>query len=98
MTNEQIKVIAGIDTHADTHHVALITEHGKRLGDRKFLAVGSGYREIAIGRRSTWQCRDPGQAVSDASPGNGSIRSTPRARLPDRRGPLNILALQETEH
>ena len=47
MTNEQIKVIAGIDTHADTHHVALITEHGKRLGDRKFLAVGSGYREIA---------------------------------------------------
>ena len=32
MTNEQIKVIAGIDTHADTHHVALITEHGKRLG------------------------------------------------------------------
>lgn len=46
MTNEQIKVIAGIDTHADTHHVALITEHGKCLGDRKFLAVGSGYREI----------------------------------------------------
>lgn len=47
MTNEQYKVIAGIDTHADTHHVALITEYGKRLGDRKFLAVGSGYREIA---------------------------------------------------
>ena len=47
MTNEQIKVIAGIDTHADTHYVALITEYGKRLGDCKFLAVGSGYREIA---------------------------------------------------
>lgn len=25
MTNEAIKVIAGVDTHADTHHVALIT-------------------------------------------------------------------------
>lgn len=47
MANEQAKVIAGIDTHADTHHVALITDYGKHLGDRKFLAVGSGYREIA---------------------------------------------------
>jgi len=47
MTNETLKVIAGIDTHADTHHVALITEYGKHLGDRKFLAVGTGYREIA---------------------------------------------------
>lgn len=47
MANEQVKVIAGIDTHADTHHVALVTEYGKRLGDRKFLAIGSGYREIA---------------------------------------------------
>jgi len=45
MTNETLKVIAGIDTHADTHHVALITEYGKHLGDRKFLAVGTGYRE-----------------------------------------------------
>jgi transposase len=47
MTNEDIKVIAGVDTHADTHHVALITEYGKHLADQKFLAVGSGYREIA---------------------------------------------------
>ncbi|MDQ0094661.1 IS110 family transposase [Paeniglutamicibacter psychrophenolicus] len=47
MTNAQFKVIAGIDTHADTHHVALVTDYGKRLGDRKFLAVGSGYQEIA---------------------------------------------------
>jgi transposase len=47
MANENYKVIAGIDTHADTHHVALVTDYGKRLGDRKFLAVGSGYQEIA---------------------------------------------------
>ncbi|MDQ0095960.1 IS110 family transposase [Paeniglutamicibacter psychrophenolicus] len=47
MSNEQFKVIAGIDTHSDTHHVALVTDYGKRLGDQKFLAVGSGYREIA---------------------------------------------------
>lgn len=47
MANEQFKVIAGIDTHADTHPVALISNYGKRLGERKFLAVRSGYREIA---------------------------------------------------
>lgn len=47
MTNENYNVIAGIDTHADTHPVAFVTHHGKRLGDRKFLAVGSGYREMA---------------------------------------------------
>lgn len=47
MTNGDIKVIAGVDTHADTHHVALITEYGKHLADQKFLAVGSGYRQIA---------------------------------------------------
>ena len=46
MTNETIKVIAGIDTHADTHHVGLINEHGKRLADQKFLAAASGYRAI----------------------------------------------------
>lgn len=47
MTNEDMKVIAGVDTHADTHHVAVINEYGKHLADKKFLAVGSGYREIA---------------------------------------------------
>lgn len=46
MANESIQVIAGIDTHADTHHVAVINEHGKPLADREFLAVGSGYRKI----------------------------------------------------
>ena len=47
MTKTETDVIAGIDTHADTHHVGLITSYGKHLGDREFLAVGSGYRDIA---------------------------------------------------
>jgi transposase len=46
MANKHLKVIAGIDTHADTHHVAVITETGVHLADREFLAVGSGYRMI----------------------------------------------------
>lgn len=46
MTNDPIKVIAGVDTHADTHHVALISEHGTNRADEKFVATGSGYRAI----------------------------------------------------
>jgi hypothetical protein len=46
MATEITKVIAGMDTHADTHHVAIINEHGKPLADKEFLAVGSGYRKI----------------------------------------------------
>ena len=46
MANDLLKVIAGVDTHADTHHVATITEHGQYVADQEFLAVGSGYRKI----------------------------------------------------
>ncbi|WP_241709038.1 IS110 family transposase [Arthrobacter bambusae] len=46
MAKEHLKVIAGIDTHADTHHVAIITETGRHLADRGFPAAGSGYRGI----------------------------------------------------
>ncbi|MEV7661967.1 transposase [Paenarthrobacter sp. NPDC089316] len=41
-----LKVIAGIDTHAGTHHVALITDTGRHLADREFPAAGSGYQGI----------------------------------------------------
>lgn len=46
MANEQLKVIAGIDTHTDTHHVAVITETGVHIADKEFLAVSSGYQKI----------------------------------------------------
>jgi transposase len=46
MAIEITNVIVGVDTHADTHHVALINEYGKHLADKKFLATGSGYRGI----------------------------------------------------
>ncbi|MBU8869207.1 IS110 family transposase [Paenarthrobacter aromaticivorans] len=46
MATEPTNIIAGIDTHADTHHVAIINEHGKPLADKEFLAVGTGYRKI----------------------------------------------------
>jgi transposase len=46
MAKEHLKVIAGIDTHADTHHVALITDTGCPVAAREFPASGSGYQGI----------------------------------------------------
>jgi transposase len=40
------RIVAGIDTHKDTHHVAVIDEHGKPLGDRKFPTTATGYDAI----------------------------------------------------
>lgn len=42
----QLRVVAGVDTHADTHHVALIDELGRQLTDREFPATAAGYRQI----------------------------------------------------
>ncbi len=43
---------AGIDTHADTHHVAVIDGHGCPLGDVQVPATAGGYRQAVrfIGR------------------------------------------------
>lgn len=37
-------VIGGIDTHADTIHVAVIDEQGRPIGDREFVTTPAGYR------------------------------------------------------
>ncbi|WP_341996769.1 IS110 family transposase [Microbacterium sp. LWH7-1.2] len=47
MTTIQPEVPAGIDTHADTHHVAVIDADGRRLGDAGFPATLIGYQAIA---------------------------------------------------
>ncbi len=41
---QEQRVVVGIDTHAETHHVAVITEYGKPLGDQKFPTTAAGYR------------------------------------------------------
>lgn len=46
MAKPGLKVIVGIDTHSDTHHVAVISDTGEHLADKEYLAVGSGYRKI----------------------------------------------------
>jgi len=41
-----LTVIAGIDTHKDTHHAAIIDHLGRKICDREFPATGAGYRAL----------------------------------------------------
>ena len=43
---ETSRVVVGVDTHADTHYVAVLSEYGRPLADREFPTTVSGYREI----------------------------------------------------
>ena len=46
MTTTGLGVIAGVDTHADTHHAAVITTTGERVADREFPATPAGYTSL----------------------------------------------------
>lgn len=39
-------VIAGVDTHADSHQAAVLDEHGKLLGTQSFAADSRGYQQL----------------------------------------------------
>ena len=39
-----LKVVGGVDPHADTIHVAVITVTGKAVADREFATTADGYR------------------------------------------------------
>jgi transposase len=42
-----VEVVAGVDTHKDTHHVAVLALNGARLGDRQVAATKAGYDQLA---------------------------------------------------
>ncbi|WP_371744502.1 IS110 family transposase [Georgenia sp. TF02-10] len=47
MASAPAAVIAGVDTHADTHHVAVVAAAtGTRLGDAKFPTTEAGYGDL----------------------------------------------------
>ncbi|MFC6233703.1 transposase [Leucobacter soli] len=48
MTNiaEQREIYAGIDTHSDTHHAAVIDHNGKHLADAEFPTTPAGYAAL----------------------------------------------------
>ena len=52
MTNIQLDVIGGVDTHKHTHYATVIDLHGHLLGDKEFPACDSGYRELLAWMRS----------------------------------------------
>jgi transposase len=46
MTTEQIDVVAGVDTHSNTHHAAVLDPVGRLLATREFRAEPAGYLEL----------------------------------------------------
>ena len=46
MTVETL-IVAGVDTHKDTHYAAVITDTGQRVGAAEFPATAAGYRALA---------------------------------------------------
>ena len=47
MTNQAGVVVGGVDTHSQTHHVAVIDYLGREMGDREFPATTAGYEALA---------------------------------------------------
>jgi transposase len=43
---QEREVFAGVDTHADTHHGAVIDGLGRQLADREFATTPQGYRRL----------------------------------------------------
>jgi transposase len=46
MTGPARGVVAGVDSHTDSHDAAVLDDRGRLLGRRRFAADGSGYREL----------------------------------------------------
>jgi transposase len=47
MTDTPTDVIGGVDSHADTHHAAVIDQRGHPLGSSQFPATAEGYQQLA---------------------------------------------------
>lgn len=41
-----LDVVAGVDTHADSHHVAVLDMAGRKLGDRQIPTTTAGYESL----------------------------------------------------
>ena len=76
MSDQHVHVIAGVDTHGQTHHAAVIDSLGRHLADREFPATGSGYRQLLswLGGHGTVQA--VGVEGTGAYGGHHAARST----------------------
>jgi transposase len=46
------RIVGGVDTHADTHHAAVLMMNGARIADKQFPATETGYVELLAWLRS----------------------------------------------
>ncbi|MEI4747896.1 hypothetical protein [Rhodococcus erythropolis] len=51
LANQQ-RTYCGIDTHADTHHAAVITNTGILLQHRQFDTTANGYDDLTVWMRN----------------------------------------------
>jgi transposase len=52
MAAKKSQVTGGVDTHAQTHHAAVVDQTGRVLGDQEFPATAAGYRALLAWLRS----------------------------------------------
>ncbi len=65
-TIAQPRIIGGIDTHKDTHHVVALDGHGIRLADQEFPASLIGYQQLLNWLRSVGSIDRVGDRVHSA--------------------------------
>lgn len=46
MTQNDARVVGGVDAHADAHHVAVLDQRGALLSTKSFPATTPGYRQL----------------------------------------------------
>jgi hypothetical protein len=59
MGRSKTMIIGGVDTHAATHHAAVIDSHGRLLADAEFPASPRGYAAMLTWMRSKGNLRRP---------------------------------------
>uniref|UniRef100_UPI0038D407B9 IS110 family transposase n=1 Tax=Streptomyces europaeiscabiei TaxID=146819 RepID=UPI0038D407B9 len=52
MADQRPDVFGGVDTHADTHHAAVVDPIGRHLGDAQFPTTSNSYRALLAWLRS----------------------------------------------
>ncbi len=60
MTRTRRLIIGGVDTHASTHHAAVIDLKGRLLDDAEFAASPAGYAQLLIWMRERGQLQSVG--------------------------------------
>lgn len=69
----------GVDTHADTHHAAVVLMNGRQLADRQFQSTAAGYAELlawlrALGRLHAGGVEDTGSYGAADREGRPQVR------------------------